>query len=340
MTAPGRPGIIHRDSVPPDHLLGLATAHLGARALHVIAELGTADALAAGPRTAEELARDADANSDALHRLLRLLETHGLFSCDDAGRWANTPGSQRLRSDHPMSLRPFVRMSGQPINWGAFTALDRTLRTGEPGLLAVDPDGLWAYYDTHPDQRAVFNQAMSAKAHGDIAAVLGSYDFSRHRRIADIGGGNGHLIAAILAATTDTGGVLFDLPQVVAEVPPAPRLEIVGGDFFTDPVPACDAYLIMQTVHDWDDEQATAILAAVARAGRPAAATVLLVEMVLPEGPEPHTAKILDVMMLAVTGGRERTRAQYATLLDGAGIELIDVISTDAPVSIIEARVR
>lgn len=328
------------DTVPPDRVLGLATAHLGARALHVIAELGAADALAAGPRTAEELARDADANPDALHRLLRLLETHGLFSCDDAGRWANTPGSQWLRSDHPMSLRAFARMSGQPINWGAFTALDHTLRTGQPGMYAVDPGGLWAYFEAHPDHYAVFNQAMTAKAHGDIAAVIACYDCSRHRRIADIGGGNGHLIAAILGATTDTEGVLFDLPRVAAAVPPAPRLEVVGGDFFTDPLPAGDAYLIMQTVHDWDDKQATAMLTAVARAGRPGAATVLLVEMVLPEGPEPHAAKTLDVMMLAVTGGRERTRAQYAALLDAAGIELIEVIPTAAPVSIIEARVR
>ncbi len=181
---------------------------------------------------------------------------------------------------------------------------------------------------------------MTGKAHGDIAAALGTYDFTRHRHIADIGGGRGHLIAAIIAATQDTTGVLFDLPEVVAEVTPGPRLQIVAGDFFTDPLPSCDAYLLMQVIHDWDDKDAAAILTAVAEAGQPAGATVLLLEWVMPDGPEPHGAKWLDVMMLATTGGRERTRAGYEALLDSAGIDLVTIIPTASPMSIIEARVR
>lgn len=325
---------------PPEVVLGLSCAHLGARALHVVAEIGTADALDAEPRTAEELARDAAVDPDALDRLLRLLETHGLFTCDQAGRWGHTETSQWLRSDHPMSLRPFARMTGLPLSWGSFTALDHTLRTGEPGMLAVDPGGMWAYLDAHPDQSVIFAQAMTAKAHGDIAAVLGAYDFSRFRRIADIGGGRGHLLAAVLAAARDVSGVLFELPTVAAAVTPGLRLEVMAGDFFLDPLPGCDAYLLMQVIHDWDDQEAAAILAAVAHAGRPAGATVLLLEMVMPEGPEPHAAKVLDVMMLAVTGGRERTRAGYEALLDGAGMDLVRVVPTPSPISIIEARVR
>ncbi len=130
---------------PPDLIVGLACAHLGARALHVIADLGAADAIATEPRTADDLARDAGVDPDILDRLLRLLEIHGLFTCDETGRWDHTDPSRWLRSDHPMSLRPFARMTGLPLSWGSFTALDHTLRTGEPGMLTLDPAGIFLH---------------------------------------------------------------------------------------------------------------------------------------------------------------------------------------------------
>ena len=133
--------------------------------------------------------------------------------------------------------------------------------------MLVDPKGLWHYLQDHQEE-AAFEKAMTAKAHADIAAVLDVYDFSRHRRIADIAGGHGHLIAAILAVHGDTSGVLFELPAVAAEVTPSPRLDVVAGDLFTDPLPGCDAYLLMNILHDWDDTDAAAILTAVAEAGR------------------------------------------------------------------------
>lgn len=328
------------DITPPEAILGLSCAHLSARALHVIAELGVADAVDATPLTADELARTAHVNPDGLDRLLRLLETHGLFTCDEAGRWSHTDTSRWLRTDHPTSMRAFARMIGLPMSWNAATALDHTLRTGEPGIRTLNPGGLFGYLDEHPDEGAVFQQAMTAKAHGDVAAVLGAYDFSRHRRITDVGGGRGHLLTAVLAAHPGLTGVLFELPPVAAEVAPAHRLEVVAGNFFTDPLPPSDAYLLMDIIHDWDDADAVTILRAVAQAGLAGRATVLVVETVLPSGPEPHWAKTLDVLMLAVTGGRQRTSTGYEALFDAAGIDMVRVIPTVTPFSVVEGRVR
>jgi hypothetical protein len=328
------------DTTPPEVILGLSSAYLAARALHVVAELGVADALDTRPRTVEDVARDVHARPDGLDRLLRLLEAHGLFTCDESGQWSHTESSRWLAADHPMSLRAFARMMGLPMSWSAVTALEHTLRTGEPGIRTLDPRGVFGYLDAHPDEQAVFQQAMTAKAHGDVAAVLTAYDFSGHHRITDVGGGRGHLLAAVLAAHPQLTGVLFELPAVATEVTPMPGLDVVAGDFFTDPLPASDTYVLMDVIHDWDDAQAAAILRAVADAGHGAAATVLLVETVLPEGPERHWAKTLDVLMLAVTGGRQRTVAGYEALLDAAGIDLVRVVPTATPFSILEGRVQ
>jgi hypothetical protein len=227
-----------------------------------------------------------------------------------------------------------------PVFSTSFAEFGHSVRTGRPALEKVDPRGLWPYLQGHPDESEVFEQAMEAKAHADVAAVLNSYDFSPYRRVADIAGGRGHLITAILDAYEAGSGVLFELPDVAAGVQPTPRLDVVAGDFFTDPLPACDAYILMNIVHDWDDDQSRAILSAVAHAGRPAGATVLVIETVMPEGPEDHWAKTLDVLMLAVTEGKERTEAAYRRLFDEAGLELVRTIQTATPFSIVEGRAR
>ena len=324
----------------PEVLLDLSSAHVPARALQIVAELGIADHLGDEPRTADELAVPVDADPDAVARLLRLLESRGIFRRDAAGRWGHTDISRWLRSDHPMSVRAFARMSYSPFSWGSVTNLDHAVRTGEAGIRRLDPDGWSAYLDAHPRDRDMFQQAMTAKAHDDIAGILEAYDFSRHRRIADIGGGRGHLISAILAAHPSVKGALFDRPEVASDLAASDRLLVVGGDFFNDPLPQADAYVLMNIVHDWDDKYASAILAAVAEAGRSNAASVLVLEVVMPDTADPHWAKTLDVMMLAITGGRERTLAEYDTLIAGAGMELVGVTPTATPFSIIEATLR
>lgn len=336
--APYRPAMTSTAS--PAVVLRLAFAHTSARALHVVAELGVADHLDAQPRDPAALAADVGADPDALHRLLRLLEAHGLFARDAAGGWSHTAASRLLRSDHPASLRAFARMAGTAFGWDSFTGLGHSARTGRAGISLLEPAGWTGYLQGHPDEAAIFQDAMTAKAHADVAAALEVHDFSRYRRVVDVAGGHGHLVRTVVASQPDVVGVLFDLPEVAAQVRPLPRLEVVAGDFFTDELPAGDAYLLMNVVHDWDDDAAVRILQAVARAGRPAGATVLLLEVLMPEGPEEHWAKALDIVMLAVTGGRERTLPEYDALLTAAGLELVGVTPTQTPFSLVEARVR
>lgn len=320
-------------------LYELCHAHVAARALHVVADLGVADNLHTEPRAVHDLARDVGVDPDALARVLRLLETMGVFSSDGTAEWQHTEASQFLRSDHPASVRPYVRMIGTPFCWGPLTALHDAVRTGDASARTLEPPEPWAYLEAHPDENAIFQQAMTAKARADVAAALDAYDFSRHDSVADIGGGQGHLITAVLSAHENVFGILFDLPHVVAATAPAPRLNIVGGNFFTDPLPESDAYVLMNIVHDWNDEQAAQILARVVGAAA-AGSTVLLLETIMPNGPAPHWAKTLDVIMLAVTGGRERTLDEYDTLLAKAGLDLAGVIPTATGLSILESRVR
>lgn len=323
----------------PDTVLELAFAHTAARALHVVAELGVADHLDHEPRDAKALADDVAADPDALHRLLRLLETHGLFARDAEGGWAHTPTSRFLRTDHPVSMRAFARMAGTAFGWDSFTGLQHSARSGEPGICLLEPAGWTAYLQGHPDEAAIFHSAMTAKSHGDVAAILLAHDFSQHRRVVDVGGGHGHLVRAVLAAQPGVEGVLFELPEVATQVQPQERLDVVPGDFFRDALPAGDAYVLMNIVHDWDDDASLRILQGVAAAGA-SRATVLLVEVVLPDGPAASWGKTLDVMMLALTGGRERTLPEYDALLAAAGLELIGVTPTATAFSLVEARVR
>lgn len=324
----------------PETVLRLSFAHAAARALHVVAELGVADHVDEHPRDVEALATELGADADALHRLLRLLEADGLFARDGGGAWSHTPSSRFLRSDHPASVRAFARMAGSAFGWDSFTGLGASARTGAPGIGLLDPAGWTSYLQRHPEEAAVFQDAMTAKAHADVAAALSAYDFARHTRIVDVGGGHGHLVRGILSAHDGVEGVLFDLPEVADRAARQPRLQVVPGDFFRDALPAGDAYLLMNVVHDWDDADARRILEAVAQAGRPTRATVLLLEVVMPDGPAPHWGKVLDVVMLAVTGGRERTLQEYEALLAAAGLELVGVTPTATPFSVIEARVR
>lgn len=269
--------------------------------------------------TAAELASACSVNADALHRVLCLLTDHGVFRRDGAG-FSYTPASELLRTDHPMSMRAFPQMMGQPVFLELFGHLEHSVRTGAPAIHTVEPEGLWAYYESRPEQARIFGQAMTAKAAGDIGSVLGSYDFSRFDVIADVGGGRGHLLRAVLDSAPDAKGVLFDLPEVTGQLDfEHDRLAVQAGDFFVDPLPVADAYLLMEVLHDWPDAEAVKILSAVRHAA-PAGATVLIIENVLPDQDPDPRGHTLDVIMLAVTGGRERTPSQFATLFDQAGL--------------------
>lgn len=323
----------------PDSLFELAFAHVAARALHVVADLGVADRIENEPRPAGAVAADVGVDADALSRLLRLLEAHGVFRCEHDGSWSHSPTSRLLRSDHPLSMRPFARMAGTSFGWASFTELEHSLRTGQPGICLLEPAGWVAYLESHSEQAEIFHASMTAKAHADVEGLLAAYDFSPHKRVVDVGGGLGHLAQAVVEACPGTSATVFERPDVAAHVGVRDRVDVVAGDFFHDPLPAGDAYVLMNILHDWDDPSACAILRAVAEAGRAENATILVLEILLPEGPAAHRAKTLDVMMLAMTGGRERTLSEYDALLGAAGMELVRVLPTVTAFSVIQARI-
>jgi len=313
----------------------LARAHIAARCLHVAATFGIADAIGEEPADPREIAKHTGVDADALRRILRLLVAHGVFE-ERAGGYAHNAASRLLRSDHPESLRPYVRMGSMPAFWEPYTQLGETVQTGRPSR---DWRALLDYFDAHRDEAQIFNEAMVAKSRAVLPALVDAYDYTRFDVIADVGGGHGHLLAAVLEHAPRARGILFDLPHVVAGAAArSPRLEIAAGDFFVDTPPPADLYLLMDLLHDWRDDDAARILASVRR-GAPAHARVLIIETLVPEGPGPHFGKTLDIIMLAVTGGRERTRAEHAALLDRSGFLLERVLPTRSEYSIVEALV-
>ena len=321
---------------PADLVADLAKAHIAARCLHVVANTGVADAIGDSGATSERAAAQVGLNADALDRVLRLLAAHGVFAHAAGGRYVHTAASRLLRSDHPQSLRSYVRMTSLPAFWNGFGDLERAARTGRP---AADWAGLLQYFASHAEESAIFNAAMVAKSRAVLPAVVAAYDFSACGAIADIGGGRGHLLAAILDRVPAARGILFELPHVIADAVTGPRLTLAPGSFFGDALPAVDTYLLMDLIHDWDDADAARILAAVRRAAPPHA-RLLIIETLVAEQPGPHFGKTLDIIMLAVTGGKERTRTQYERLLDAAGFSIERVISTASQYSTVEAAAR
>jgi hypothetical protein len=229
-------------------------------------------------------------------------------------------------------------MAGMPLWWTSLSALERSVRSGRPALEAVDAQGLWAYLRQRPDEADIFDHAMTAKAVAGVAGVLAVYDFGRFATMVDVGGGRGHLLRAVLDAVPSATGVLFDLPDVVESVEVGhPRMTAMAGDFFVDPLPEADAYLLMDVLHDWPDEEGVAVLRTVRRAA-PAGARLLVVEAIVPDGPADARTATLDVIMLMLSGGRERTADELQVLLTRAGFGLERVIETPGPVRIAEAR--
>ena len=321
---------------PHETIWNLATATVASRTLHVIAELGVADHIDASPVPAKELAVSCGADPGALDRALMLLAANGIFRrAGDA--YAHTEASRLLRTDHPMTMRAFPRMMGMASFTASLAHLDHSIRTGAPAFEHVDPEGLFAHLQRHDEEARIFDASMTAKAAADIAAVLGTYDFSRFSTIADIGGGQGHLLRAILEAAPHVSGILFDLPGVIETVDAhTERFSLYPGDFFVDALPAADAYILMEVIHDWDDRQAAAILSAVRRAAAPGA-TVLIIEAVADEERMDPVVRTLDVIMLAITGGRERTSAELGLLLASAGLRATTTLRTQGALQIVEA---
>ena len=324
-------------TMQPHEIIWTLTNHVVvSRSVHVVAEFGVADHIDDEVVSVKQLASACAANPDALDRVLHLLAAHGIFERHADG-YRHTEASRLLCTEHPRSMRAFARMMGLPVFRASFDQLEHSVRTGSPAIELAAADGIWPYLMGHPDEAKIFGHAMTGKAAADTAAVLGAYDFGRFDTISDIGGGRGHLLRAVLDTAPSAEGILFDLPDVIQTLDVGrDRLTPRAGDFFVDPLPTADAYILMEVIHDWPDAEAAAILTAVRRAASPGA-RVLIIENVLDDtSPDPrgHT---LDIIMLACTGGRERTGTQLDGLLKAAGFRDSTVIDTGGPLRIVEA---
>lgn len=335
----GSPAPTLHGPLPPHAVLwDLATIGVVSRCLHAVAEHHVADHLPAGGTTVDELAGRIGLDPDALGRALRALAAYGVFRLEPPNV-LHTEASLLLRSDHPMSMGAFAHMMGLPMSWDAVRELPATLATGRAGVFDLDPDGLFGYLRRHADQAAVFDRAMTAKSHADIPRILDAYDFAVHRTVVDVGGGRGHLLGSLIDRHAHIDAVLVDLPQVIdtlADDPIAASMQLVAADFFTDRLPAGDVYVLMEIIHDWDDAESAEILANIWRSS-PDEAVVLIIETVLVDQLD-RAASTLDIIMLALTGGRERTPAEYSELLGRSGFELVEVLPTGGGVRIVEAR--
>jgi len=323
-------------------LLQLAGAAWASRCLHVVAQLGVADHIGDAPQSTEALAKATGTRPDALYRVLRLLASLGVFEWKN-GAWSHSEASRFLRSDHPGSLRDYVRMLGLPIFWDAYEDMEYSLRTGQPAFAKRHEGGVFAYLAGHPEESRIFDAAMTSKSHRDITAVLPAYDFSQFGTIADIAGGHGHLLAAVLRKYPNARGVLFHLPPVLAGAPKmmdsygvGDRVELVEGDFFAGIPVKADIYLLKHIIHDWYEDTNQKILRNI-RANMPDDGKVLIIEAVVPEGNEPHFSKIIDLEMLISPGGIERTPSEFEKLLSDSGFKMTRIIPTQGMMSIVEA---
>jgi hypothetical protein len=327
------------DNIPaPKIIQELGTAYWASRCLHIVAELGIADVLGDTGQPAAALARPSGVDAQALHRVLRSLANHGVF-IHDGELFAHNAASRLLRSDAPGSMRALCRMMGLKVHWDAYRELDTAVRTGKPGISAVVEGGLFGYLRAHPEEAQLFHEAMAGKSYAQLGPIVAAYDFSGFETIGDIGGGLGHLLSAVLARTPQARGVLFDLPQVIerARLAANPRVSYVGGDFFKDPIPSCDAYMMMTVLHDWSDDESIAILRNI-KADAPRTAKILILEGVVKPDARNDFVLDLDIEMLAMTTGRERTEKEWSAVITGAGMRLARVIPAGPWSSIVEAE--
>jgi predicted O-methyltransferase YrrM len=328
---------------PQAELMRMLHAPLITQALAVAAELGIADLVADGPRSVDDLAARTAADPDALYRVLRALAATGVFTEVTPRAFGSTPLAEPLR-DGPDSLRNWARLWGLPERQAAIGALLHSVRTGEPSFPVLHGVSWWTHLATRPDQVAVFAAAMGDLSRGLHAATVAAYDLSYARRLVDVGGGRGHLVAALLRRYPDLHAVVYDQPDVVvhaddvlADAGVAGRARTVGGDFFTEVPAGADTYLMSMILHDWNDEQAVAILRAVRRAMAPDA-ELLVVDAIVPAGDVEHDGKLRDLIMLTLHPGRERTEAEFTALFARAGLRLRTTLAVAASTGLLVAE--
>ena len=328
----------------PMQLLGMTHGLVIHQALYSVAKLGVADLLKDGPQTSSDLARNLKVDESALYRILRLLASQNVFEETSPRVFANSELSVFLRTGVSGSVRSVLIFRGSEFFFGPFAEILYSIETGRAARAKMYGMEAFEYMKTHPETARVFDDAMTNMSELVGPAVATAYDFGKWGSLMDVGGGNGMLLASILRVHPELRGVLADLPHTLER---ARQCDLLGGelasrttmrpcDFFREVPSGCRAYVMKHVIHDWDDERAQNILANCRRAV-PADGVLLLVEWVLPEGNAPSAGKFADVVMLLMTGGKERTLEEYRQLLRSAGFRLNQVILTSPDLGIIEA---
>ncbi len=313
------------------------------RAIQVAAEIGIADHLGDDPVALDDLARTTGTNAGALKRLLRFLSAYRVFEERSPDRFCNTTLSSVLRADHPDSMRANLRRMDASW-WSATAALEHSIRTGEAAFTHVHGVPFFEYLRANAEAQKRFDEGMAQSSYANDAAIAAAFDFRRFRRIVDVGGGRGGLLLQILLSTPDAAGVLFDQPQVVQhatklqEAGLLGRVELVAGDFFQSVPVGGDCYVIKGVLHDFDDEQCVRILSncrrAMSRGG-----CVVIANQDLPspiDGPHPNLT--MDIHMMTLLGGRERSALEWSELFRRSGLRVSDTIPTDVGFTLVEGK--
>ena len=329
---------------PYDVLFQMVIGKWISQAIGTVVEIGVPDQVAKRDRQCSEIARAAGVSEDGLYRLLRALASVGLFAESADRRFRLTSMGQLLRSDHPQSVAGYARFTAHDITWRPWGQLSYSVRTGLPAFDEVFHAPIFEHFSRTPEAAAVFDDAMTSISAMEAQAAADAYDFRGVKTLMDVAGGHGLLLATVLRRHKKLRGILFDLPHVAAGAAATfnragitGRVRIESGDFFKELPSGADAIILKHIIHDWDNGSATRILQACHNALRPHG-KVLIVDPVVPPGNVSHYGKLLDLEMLVLTPrGRERTKAEFANLLRGAGFRLSRIVATRGPLSVVEA---
>lgn len=330
-----------RTRSPAAELMRLIGGYQVSQAIHVAASLGIADVLRDGPRSNDEIALATGTHARSLYRLMRALAAVGVFEEQADRRFVLAPLGECLRSDAPQSRRTWAAYAGRPYVWQSWGALLHNVRTGETAFDSLHGAGIWEWRAGRPEESGLFDAAMTALSRIAADAIAEACDFSAFGCVVDVGGGQGALLAGILARHAGVRGILYDLPHVVSGAQPvleaagvSDRCQIRGGDFFSTVPEGGDAYVVKSVLMDEEDDEAIAILRACRLAMTPAARLLVIERMVGQPNQSPE-GKFSDLNMMVMTGGRERTEEEFAALFSAAGFRLDQVIATSSPSTLI-----